>query len=82
MIPVMTVEEHKQFVHLCGRTGKEVEIMGAFCETTCPVLRDCLLNHRVKPADQLSQERFEWTVDKLIKLFRGKKGESRGGEKK
>lgn len=80
MIPVMTMKEHKNFVHLCGRTGIETEVMYAFCKTTCPILRDCLLNHCVKPADQLSQKRFEWTVDRLIEFYRGKN--NKGGKEK
>ena len=72
---VLTVEEHRKFKHMCGRIGDEVEVMGDFCWTTCEILRDCLLNHCVKPADTLSNERFEWTVDRLIEMARrGKSG--------
>lgn len=67
---ILSEEEHRNFEHLCGRTGVEVEVMGDFCLTTCDILRDCLLNHCVKPADLLSDERFEWAVDRFIEFGR------------
>ena len=70
---ILSEEEHLGFKHLCGRTGAEVEVMGDFCWTTCEILRDCLLNHCVKPADLLPPGRFEWTVNRLIEIARGGK---------
>jgi predicted amidophosphoribosyltransferase len=70
---VLTKEEHLNFKHLCGRTGADVEKMGDFCWTTCEILKDCLLNHCVKPADLLPEERFVWSVDRLVEIARGMK---------
>ena len=70
---ILSEMEHNGFVHLCGRTGDEVKVMGDFCWSTCEILRECLLNHCQKPADLLSDERFKWTVDRLWLMARGVK---------
>jgi len=75
---ILSQDEHRAFVHLCGRTGEEVEVMGDFCWTSCAILRDCLLNHCVKPGDLLPKERFEWAVDRLVEMSR--LGKTYGGE--
>ena len=44
---VLTDEEHEDYVHLCGLTGRELEeLPEAHCEE-CPRLPDCLWDHRL-----------------------------------
>lgn len=64
---VLTKEEHLNYRHLCGRTGAEVELMGDLCFTICEILRDCLLDHCLKPLDLLSDIELEISVDRLMK---------------
>lgn len=74
---ILTTEEHSDFVHLCGRTGKEVDEMGGVCEPNCPFLKDCLMSHCIKPGDLLSDEEYEFAVDRLVEFFRERR--NRGG---
>jgi len=63
----LSVEEHLGFVHLCGRSGVELERLGDMCLSTCEVVRDCLLSHAVWPSTLLSSVEYEVGVDELMK---------------
>ena len=43
----MTDEEHNDYIHLCGLTGRQLEeLPEEHCEK-CPKLPDCLWDHRL-----------------------------------
>ena len=51
---ILTDEEHKKHVHLCGRTGEEIDIIHP-CKD-CPSWFECMKSHAIKGID--AEKRF------------------------
>ncbi len=57
---VLSDEEHDNYVHFCGLTGKEVEDQGIACKVICDRHLECLQDHAIKGKDDLIKNRDEW----------------------
>lgn len=71
---ILTVEEHNDYVHLCGKTGAEVENDLSLCNK-CKTFYKCLKSHMVKSIDDAPESMRNIVIDRLedrIKFFYGK----------
>lgn len=62
---ILTEEQHKKYVHLCGLTGEELEKRRGIC-SKCKKRAECIVDHTVIGLDAEQRLILEKELERLV----------------